>query len=90
MVGFVGMAVLAVAIAVDHGHWKSIAEAKVSSGNKRTLLQEVAQLHREQEDLRFELGLAEDAVGTGCGDDCTHPANMPGAGLELRVARDCA
>ena len=55
VVGFVGMAVLAVAIAVDHGHWKSIAEAKVSSGNKRTLLQEVAQLHREQEDLRFEL-----------------------------------
>lgn len=55
VVGFVGMAVLAVAIAVDHGHWKSIAEARVSSGNKRTLLQEVAQLHREQEDLRFEL-----------------------------------
>ena len=55
VIGFVGMAVLAVAIAVDHGHWKSIAEARVSSGNKRTLLQEVAQLHREQEDLRFEL-----------------------------------
>ena len=55
VVGFVGMAVLAAAIAIDRGHWKSIAEAMVSSGNKRTLLQEVAQLHREQEDLRFEL-----------------------------------
>ena len=49
VVGFVGMAVLAAAIAIDRGHWKSIAEAMVSSGNKRTLLQEVAQLHREQE-----------------------------------------
>jgi hypothetical protein len=55
LVGFVGAAFLAIAIAVDYGHWKSIAEAMVSTGKKRSLLQEVAQLRREREDLMFEL-----------------------------------
>ena len=52
---FLGAAVLAVAIALDYGHWKYIAEAMVSTGQKRTLLQEVAQMRAEREDLKFEI-----------------------------------
>jgi hypothetical protein len=52
---FIGAAVLAVAIALDYGHWRYIAEAMVSTGKKRELLHEVAQLREEREDLEFEI-----------------------------------
>lgn len=52
---FTGGAALAIAVALDYGHWKSIATAKVSTGNKRTLLEEVDELRRENASLRYEL-----------------------------------
>ena len=52
---YIGAAVLAVAIALDYGHWKYIAEAMVSTDKKRTLLQEVAQMRSERESLEFEI-----------------------------------
>lgn len=55
MAAFLGATVLAVAIALHYGHWKNIAEAMVSTGQKRTLLQEVAQMRKEREDLQFEI-----------------------------------
>ena len=58
VLGFVGTAVLAVAIALDYGHWKSIATAMVSTGQKRSLLEEVTRLRKENESLKYELSRA--------------------------------
>ncbi|MGR8919724.1 MAG: DUF6776 family protein [Gammaproteobacteria bacterium] len=46
---------LAVAVAMDYGHWKSIAGAMVSTGEKRTLLKEVVELRRNNEALRDQV-----------------------------------
>ena len=50
-----GSVVLALGIAMDYGHWKSIARAMVSTGEKRSLLEEVVALRRENETLHFEV-----------------------------------
>ena len=52
--GAIGVA-LAIAIALDYGHWKAIAGSMVSTGKKRTLLEEVRDLRSENERLQFEL-----------------------------------
>ena len=38
-------------------------------------------------DMGLELRLAKGAAGAGCGDQLTHPANLPGAGPMLRLGR---
>lgn len=47
--------ILALGVALDYGHWKSILAGMVSTGEKRTLLQEVVSLRRDNERLRDEL-----------------------------------
>ena len=47
--------VLALGVAMDYGHWKSIARAMVSTGEKRSLLEEVVALRRENEALHYEV-----------------------------------
>ncbi len=44
-----------VALALDYGHWKSIAHAMVSTGEKRSLLTETLALRRENEALHADL-----------------------------------
>ena len=46
---------LAIAVALDYGHWKSIAQAMISTGEKRSLLEEVATLRSDNEEFRFEV-----------------------------------
>lgn len=46
-------ALLAVAVAVDYGHWRSIAGAMVATGDTRKLLEEALALRRENEQLRY-------------------------------------
>ena len=46
---------MAIAIALDYGHWQSIARAMVSSGNKGTLLEDVSRLKDENAALEFEI-----------------------------------
>jgi hypothetical protein len=51
-----GVAVLlALAVALDYGHWRAIAGAMVATGDRRALLEEVIDLRRENEKLRFAL-----------------------------------
>lgn len=50
-----GGAALAIAVAFDYGHWKSIATAKVTTGKKRSLLEEVEDLRAANESLRYEI-----------------------------------
>jgi hypothetical protein len=45
---------LALSVAMDYGHWKSIAQAMVSTGEKRSLLDEVVALRRENRTLRHD------------------------------------
>ena len=49
------VAVVAVLIAFDYGHWKSIANAMISTGEKRSLLQEVVELRQKNESLEDEI-----------------------------------
>lgn len=46
---------LAVAVALDYGHWQSIARSMVSTDTKRELLKEVSALRKDNERLNFEL-----------------------------------
>jgi hypothetical protein len=49
-----GVAVtLALAVALDYGHWRAIAGAMVSTGDRRLLLDEVIMLRRQNEELRY-------------------------------------
>ena len=49
------LTMLALAVALDYGHWRAIAGAMVSTGEKRSLLDEVITLRRDNADLRFQL-----------------------------------
>lgn len=51
----VGGTALAVLVALDYGHWKSIANAMIATGEKRTLLKEVVDLRRENETLHDQV-----------------------------------
>ncbi|MEQ8232945.1 MAG: hypothetical protein RKL32_14635 [Gammaproteobacteria bacterium] len=55
IVGATLAAALAVAIALDYGHWRAIAGAMVSTGEKRSLLEEAASLREANAQLRFEV-----------------------------------
>ncbi|MEQ8662994.1 MAG: hypothetical protein RLW62_19440, partial [Gammaproteobacteria bacterium] len=55
VIGATLAASLAVAIALDYGHWRAIAGAMVSTGEKRLLLDEAATLRADNERLRFEV-----------------------------------
>ena len=54
-VGLTLAVLLAVVVALDYGHWRAIAGAMVSTGEKRSLLDEAVTLRRENERLRFQL-----------------------------------
>ena len=54
-VGLTLAVLLAVVVALDYGHWRAIAGAMVSTGEKRSLLEEAVTLRRENERLRFQL-----------------------------------
>jgi len=47
--------ILALAVALDYGHWRAIAGAMVSTGDQRLLLDEAIALRRENEELRYGL-----------------------------------
>lgn len=54
-VGLTLAVLFAVMVALDYGHWRAIAGAMVSTGEKRSLLNEAVTLRRENERLRFDL-----------------------------------
>jgi hypothetical protein len=54
-------AALAVAFALDYGHWRAIAGAMVASGDQRELVNEVVALRRENDALRYDLTRARRA-----------------------------
>lgn len=45
---------LAILVALDYGHWQSIARATVSTGEKRSLLEEAVALRKENAALHYE------------------------------------
>jgi hypothetical protein len=55
LVGLGACAAFAAVVALDYGDWQRSAHAMVSSGQKRTLLEEVTRLDDENAALRFEL-----------------------------------
>ncbi|MCP5201754.1 MAG: hypothetical protein H6977_17265 [Gammaproteobacteria bacterium] len=52
---------LALAFALDYGHWRAIAGAMVARGDQRELVNEVVSLRRENDALRYDLTRARRA-----------------------------